>query len=122
MTENENKLERMRHSTAHVMAQAVATLFPEAKLGIGPTIEDGFYYDFDLPRSLTMDDLPKIEEVMRELIAADMSFIREEVDKERARQIFASQPYKYPVEVLFFPLMLHIRLCQEALQHLFLVE
>jgi threonyl-tRNA synthetase len=95
MAEQEKKtLEAMRHSAAHVMAQAVLSLFPEAKLGIGPTIEDGFYYDFDLPRPLTLDDLPQIEERMRETIAADLPFIREEVDKERARQLFASQPYK----------------------------
>ena len=88
------KLETMRHSAAHVMAQAVLSLFPEAKLGIGPAIEDGFYYDFELPRPLTPDDLPQIEEEMRQIIASDMPFTREEVDKEEARHIFASQPYK----------------------------
>ena len=84
----------MRHSTSHVMAEAVQSMFPDAKFGIGPTIENGFYYDFDLPRPLTPDDLPLIEEKMRELIAADSPFAREEVTKGEARKLFASQPYK----------------------------
>ena len=94
MAEDEKRLETMRHSAAHVMAQAVLSLFPEAKLGIGPTIEDGFYYDFDLPRPLTLDDLPKIEEGMKKVVAANLPLVREEVDKESARRIFAHQPYK----------------------------
>ncbi len=94
MDEQDKRLETMRHSAAHVMAQAVLSLFPEAKLGIGPTIEDGFYYDFDLPRPLTMDDLPKIEEGMKKVIAANLPLVREEVDKESARRIFAHQTYK----------------------------
>jgi len=88
------KLERLRHSAAHVMAEAVLSLFPEARFGIGPAIENGFYYDFDLPRRLTPDDLPVIEAKMSELIAADQPFIREEVSKEEARKLFSSQPYK----------------------------
>ena len=87
-------LERLRHSTSHVMAAAVLALFPEAKLGIGPPIEDGFYYDFDLPRSLTPDDLGAIEAKMREIIAAKQPFIRREVSREEAREVFADQPYK----------------------------
>ncbi len=88
------RLESMRHSAAHIMAEAVASLFPEAKLGIGPATADGFYYDFDLPRSLTPDDLDSIEARMRELIASDSPFVHEEVDKESARKTFGSQPYK----------------------------
>ncbi len=88
------KLERLRHSAAHVMAEAVLSLFPEARFGIGPAIENGFYYDFDLSRRLTPDDLPVIEAKMSELIAADQPFIREEVSKEEARKLFSSQPYK----------------------------
>ena len=84
----------MRHSAAHVMAEAVQSIFPDAKFGIGPAIEDGFYYDFDLPRSLTPDDLPVIEQKMSEIIAADLPFTRKEVTKEEARRLFASQPYK----------------------------
>ena len=63
-------LQKLRHSTAHVMADAVLEIFPKAKIAIGPPIEDGFYYDFDLPRSLTPEDLEKIEQIMREIIAA----------------------------------------------------
>ncbi len=90
----EKKLEIMRHSAAHVMAEVVQSIFPDAKFGIGPTIENGFYYDFDLPRSLTPDDLPLVEEKMREIIAANLPFVREEVTREEARQLFVSQPYK----------------------------
>ena len=88
------KNEKMRHSASHVMAEAVQSLFPEVKISIGPTIEDGFYYDFDLPRPLTPDDLPTIEAKMVQIIAADFPFSREEVDREEARRIFAHQPYK----------------------------
>ena len=63
------RLDRMRHSAAHVMAQTVQSLFPEAKFGIGPVIENGFYYDFELPRPLVPDDLPIIEAKMTEIIA-----------------------------------------------------
>ena len=94
MSDDKSKLETMRHSASHVMAEAVRELFPEAKLGIGPATEDGFYYDFDLPRPLVPEDLPAIEEGMRRVIAAHLPFIREEVDKGKARQLFASQPYK----------------------------
>ncbi|MBI4307773.1 MAG: threonine--tRNA ligase, partial [Chloroflexi bacterium] len=59
----------MRHSAAHIMAEAVMALFPGAKLGVGPVIEDGFYYDFDLPRALAPEDLPAIEERMRQIVA-----------------------------------------------------
>jgi threonyl-tRNA synthetase len=90
----DEQLDTMRHSTAHVMAEAVQSMFPEAKFGIGPTIEDGFYYDFDLPRALTPDDLPVIEEKMREIVKANVPFTKELVSKEEARRIFANQPYK----------------------------
>jgi threonyl-tRNA synthetase len=88
------KLEIMRHSAAHVLAEAVQSTFPDAKFGIGPAIEDGFYYDFDLPRSLTPDDLPLIEAKMNEIIASNLPFTRQEVTKEEARSLFAAQPYK----------------------------
>jgi len=88
------KLEKMRHSAAHVMAEAVQSIFPDAKFGIGPAIENGFYYDFGLPRPLTPDDLPLIESKMNEIIVANVPFISQEVTKEEARQLFASQPYK----------------------------
>jgi threonyl-tRNA synthetase len=84
----------LRHSTAHVMAQAVCDLFPGAKYAIGPAIEYGFYYDFDLPVSLTPDDLPRIEERMREIAGLRQPFVREELDRAAALERFADQPYK----------------------------
>jgi len=98
MSENEkyeeSKLYKVRHSAAHVMAQAVLEKFPKGKVAIGPPIEDGFYYDFDLPRPLTPEDLDEIEERMREIIKNDSPFVREEVSADQAREIFADQPYK----------------------------
>ena len=98
MAENEkyeeSKLYRVRHSAAHVMAQAVLEKFPKGKVAIGPPIEDGFYYDFDLPRPLTPEDLEEIEARMREIIKNDSPFVREEVSADQAREIFADQPYK----------------------------
>jgi threonyl-tRNA synthetase len=76
------------------MAEAVLSIFPDAKFGIGPAIEDGFYYDFDLPRSLNPDDLPLIEHKMGEIIASNKPFTRKESTKEEARQLFTPQPYK----------------------------
>jgi threonyl-tRNA synthetase len=90
----ENKLETMRHSASHIMAEAVEALFPGVKFGIGPAIEDGFYYDFDLPRALTMDDLPAIEAKMKEIVAAGLKFERKEVSSKEALKLFAGQPYK----------------------------
>jgi len=92
--EKEKRLETMRHSTSHVMAEAVLSMFPDAKFGIGPAIENGFYYDFDLPRPLSPDDLPVIESKMQAIIASDIPFIRKEVTREEAKQVFAAQPYK----------------------------
>jgi len=95
MAENDKEfLDKMRHSTAHVMAEAVLQLFPEGKLGIGPAIENGFYYDFDLPRNLTPEDLEQIEARMREIIAGNYPFERREISEAEARQLFADQPYK----------------------------
>ncbi len=84
----------MRHSASHVMAEAVLSVFPDVKFGIGPSIEDGFYYDFDLPHTLTPDDLPVIEEKMREIIKADLPFTHREITRAEAKKLFASQPYK----------------------------
>jgi len=89
-----DKLETMRHSASHVLAEAVQSIFPDAKFGIGPATRDGFYYDFELPRSLTTEDLPIIEARMKEIVAANLPFSREEVSKEEARKLFAAQPYK----------------------------
>ncbi len=90
----ESELYRIRHSAAHVMAQAVLEMFPEAKYTIGPPIENGFYYDFDLPRSLTPEDLQAIEKRMRQIIAGRHKFQRQVVSADQARQIFKDQPYK----------------------------
>ena len=87
-------LSAMRHSASHVMAQAVLHIFPDARLGIGPAIENGFYYDFELPRTLTPEDLPVIAQYMQEIIKSDQEFKRVEVSKDEARRIVAEQPYK----------------------------
>ncbi|MGH2573041.1 MAG: threonine--tRNA ligase [Actinomycetota bacterium] len=84
----------LRHSTAHVMAQAVCDLYPGAKYAIGPPIQDGFYYDFDLPASLTPADLERIEGRMREIAAEGQPFIREELSRTQALERFRDQPYK----------------------------
>ena len=91
--------EVLRHSTAHVMAQAVTDLFPGARYAIGPAIADGFYYDFELPdgRHFTEDDLGRIEARMREIVAADEPFVRDEVDRDAGLRLFADQPYKVEI-------------------------
>jgi threonyl-tRNA synthetase len=85
---------RLRHSAAHVMAQAVLEIFPDARIAIGPPIENGFYYDFDLPRALLPEDLGEIERRMRKIIGGNFPFVRREVSAEEARALFQSQPYK----------------------------
>src|SRR3954452_22585736 len=89
----------LRHSTAHVMAQAVTDLFPGAKYAIGPPIEDGFYYDFDLPDGghFSEDDLERIEARMREIVGESQPFEREELSKQEALRLFADQPYKVEI-------------------------
>lgn len=93
----EERLLRLRHSAAHVMAEAVLDLFPGAKFAIGPAIDNGFYYDFDLPRPLTPDDLGRIEARMRRSVDANYEFVRGEMPKEEARRCFAGQPYKLEI-------------------------
>jgi threonyl-tRNA synthetase len=91
----DSDLYRIRHSTAHVMAQAVMEMFPgQAKISIGPPIEDGFYYDFDLPRPLTPEDLEVIEKRMKAIIAENYPFVRRVLSSDEARKFFADQPYK----------------------------
>ncbi|HML40444.1 MAG TPA: threonine--tRNA ligase [Bellilinea sp.] len=90
----ENDLFRIRHSLAHVMAEAVLELFPDAKYTIGPAIDTGFYYDFDLPRTLTPEDLQGIEKRMRQIVTGKHDFIRQVVSADEAREIFKNQPYK----------------------------
>ncbi len=93
-------LDPMRHSAAHVMAEAVMDLFPGTKLGIGPAIQDGFYYDFDLPRALVPEDLAAIEARMRQSIAADHPFVRTEWDPDEGRAFLERQGQGYKVEIL----------------------
>jgi len=90
----QDKLFRMRHSFSHVMAEAVLELFPDAKLAIGPAIDDGFYYDFDLPRALTGEDLAVLEEKMRAIVKGKHSFTKKVISRDDARKLFTGQPYK----------------------------
>jgi threonyl-tRNA synthetase len=87
-------LDVLRHSAAHVLATAVRQIFPTAGIGFGPAIEDGFYYDFEVPRPFTPDDLARIETVMAEVTAEDYPFIREVVDRDEANRRFADDPLK----------------------------
>jgi threonyl-tRNA synthetase len=84
----------LRHSTAHVLAQAVQDLFPSARLGIGPPIENGFYYDFDVDAPFTPEDLEKLEERMRAIVAEGQTFVRRPVSDDAAREELAAEPYK----------------------------
>ena len=93
----EDDLYVLRHSTAHVMAQAVCDLWPGAKFAIGPPIQDGFYYDFDLPEQLKPEDLERIEKRMRHIVKQDQPFTREELSREEALERFADQPYKVEI-------------------------
>jgi len=88
------KLETIRHSLAHILAYAVRELYPDTCFGIGPAIENGFYYDFDLKRSLAPEDLPKIEKKMRELIGQNISFKKERLLTSDVNKLFGNQPYK----------------------------
>lgn len=93
-------IETIRHSTAHLMAAAVLELFPGTKFGIGPVIENGFYYDFDLPRPLTPLDLLKIEKRMKEIIKRKEPFVRQEMTLDEAIKFFQEQKQDYKVELL----------------------
>lgn len=94
LREVEELRHRLRHSASHVMADAVMSLFPEAKLGIGPPTEDGFYYDFEVSRPFTPEDLATIEEIMRERIGRGLAFERRELSREEAKAMFGYQTYK----------------------------
>jgi threonyl-tRNA synthetase len=94
MNDSDEKLHKLRHSTAHVMAEAVLELFPQGKLAFGPPIENGFYYDFDLPRPLTPEDLAEIEERMKAIIQGKYPFEHRDLSVEEAKALFAEQPYK----------------------------
>src|SRR5262245_51838493 len=90
----ESQLYKIRHSAAHIMAQAVLEMFPDGKISIGPPIENGFYYDFDLPRNLMPEDLEKIEKRMRQIIQGKHEFKKQVISADKAKKLFADQPYK----------------------------
>lgn len=98
--DSEDGIEIIRHSTAHVMAQAVKRIYGNVKLAIGPTIKNGFYYDFDLDISLTQDDLKKIEDEMNKIINEDLKFKRDDVSKEEALKIMSEKGEYYKVELI----------------------
>ncbi len=98
--EDPRVLETIRHTTSHIMAQAVKRLFPDAKLGIGPAIAEGFYYDFDLENSLTDEDLERIYAEMKTVISEDLPIVRKELSKEAAKQLLESQGERYKIELL----------------------
>ncbi len=91
---SEEALEVLRHSSAHLMAQAVSRLYPGVKLGVGPVIENGFYYDMDMEHSLTPDDLPAIEKEMNRIIGENLEVVRKEVTRDEAKKLFAHDEYK----------------------------
>ena len=98
--ETQEKNEILKHSTAHILAGAVLEMFPEAKFGIGPAIEDGFYYDFDLPRTLIPEDLEILEEKMRALIKADHPFEKRDISIEEALESFTKLNQTYKIELI----------------------
>jgi threonyl-tRNA synthetase len=93
-------LYRIRHSCAHVMAQAVVEMMPEAKYTIGPPVENGFYYDFDCDHALTQEDLPLIEKKMIEIVKANKPFVRKELPREEAVKYFQDRDETYKVELI----------------------
>ncbi len=97
---SEEGLSILRHSVSHVMAQAVQDVFPGAKVSIGPSIEDGFYYDFEYKEAFTLDDFDKIEKKMKEIIAANFPFMREELSREAAINLFDQRGEHYKVELI----------------------
>lgn len=95
--EDLDSLSNKRHSLAHVLAAAVLDLYPDAKLGMGPAIDNGFYYDFDISSTISADDLPKLQDKMKDIVKSDVSFAKREVSLKEARKIFAEQPFKLEI-------------------------
>src|ERR1700745_2998550 len=93
-------LPTLRHSTSHVMAQAVRRLFPDVKLAIGPAIEDGFYYDFQKPEPFTPADLERVEAAMRDIVKGDHPIVREEMAREAAIEFFRARGERFKVEIV----------------------
>jgi threonyl-tRNA synthetase len=96
----DQSLDTLRHSASHILASAVVELFPGTKLGIGPAIEDGFYYDFEVPRPLTPDDLPVIEERMKEIAGRNLPFVRRELSRDEALELFGGRGDVYKTELI----------------------
>ena len=94
------ELDILRHSCSHVMAQAVKELWPETKLGIGPSIEDGFYYDFDKQEPFAPGDLVRIESKMQEIIKEELPFTREDLNKNDARDLFSRLKEDYKLDLI----------------------
>src|SRR5574344_968164 len=90
----DERQETIRHSMSHVMAEAVLEMFPDAQIAIGPAIENGFYYDFDLPRPLLTEDLDEITRRMKDIISQNKTFERKVVSRKEAAELFAGQKYK----------------------------
>jgi len=99
-TMNKQQLEIKRHSLAHILATAVLEMFPEAKFGVGPNIENGFYYDFDLPRTLIPEDLPILEKKMKEIIKKNLQFEKQVVNHKKAIELYKKAGQNYKVEIL----------------------
>src|SRR5258708_1298228 len=99
-TQGYTPIQRMRHSAPHVMAEAVQEIFPDAKFAIGPAIEEGFYYDFDLPRPLTPEDLPDIEQRMAKIVAGSHPFSRDRWSREKALEYFKAKGQAYKLELI----------------------
>ena len=93
-------LSTIRHSASHILAQAVLHLFPDAKLGIGPSIEEGFYYDFDLDYALTDQDLEKIEQVMKDIISQRQSFKQYNLPRQEAENFLKERDQDYKLEII----------------------
>src|SRR5271169_6263920 len=96
----QESLDALRHSCAHVMAQAVQELFPGTKITIGPAIENGFYYDFDSPHHFTEEDLPKIEKRMRQIAEGNFPFVGKEMTYEESHRYWEERGEKYKIEIL----------------------
>src|SRR5258707_12687819 len=94
------KLHNLRHSLAHILASAVLEMFPKAQLGVGPVIENGFYYDFLLPRPLTPEDLAKLEKRMRELVKQKLPFEKQEMSIHEAKTFFDHTHQQFKVELI----------------------
>ncbi|HET8807718.1 MAG TPA: TGS domain-containing protein, partial [Methylophaga sp.] len=97
---DEEGLDIIRHSTSHLMAQAVKQLYPDAQVTIGPVIDDGFYYDFSYPKGFTPEDLEKIEQRMEELVKQDLEVVREEVPRDAAIAIFREMGEEYKAKII----------------------